>query len=315
MDALERVLRALEQGKSLEEALSELPPHEAERIRPEAEAVAWLYRQEAALDEAAAAWRPQWERVQPHLRPRKAPAPQPQRRRAWSWPRLQRAWQFAVAALLVAFVLLGGTWTAASAQHALPGDWRYPIKRFIENTQYYLAPDEASRVALEVTFAQRRLEESETLLKQGKADLAAQTLNAYQHHMQTALQLAQQSSLSPEEAQTLASQINAQAQTLAQLQKRLPPQARPAAQAGEEVASQAAAAFRHHGPPTHARPSPTSSATITTTPSPTTTVTSTITTTATVTETPTSSETPTPTSTGEGYQWQWQGGQGHGNGP
>ncbi len=314
MDALERVLYALKQGKSLEEALSELPPHEAERIRPEAEAAAWLYRQEAALDEATAAWRPQWKRIQPQLRPHKAPAPHSQRQRAWSWPRLQRAWHFAVAAVLMVFVLLGGTWTAVSAQQALPGDWRYPIKRLIENTQYYLTPDKASRVALEVTFAQRRLEESEILLKQGKTDLITQTLNAYHRHMQIALQLAQQTSLPPKETQRLSSQINAQAQTLAQLQKQLPPQVRPAVKAGEEIVSKAARAFRHHGAPNHARPSPPSaSATTTITPDPTMAATATVT--ATAAETPISTATSTPTVIDEGYQWQWQGGQGHGNGP
>ncbi len=315
MDALERVLRALEQGKSLEEALSELPPQEAERIRPEAEAAAWLYRQEPALDQAASSWQPHWERVQPHLQPRQAPAAQrPRPRRGWAWPQWQRAWQFAVAAMLAALVLLGGTWTAVSAQHALPGDWRYPIKRLLEDTQYYLSPDPASRAALEITFAQRRLEESEALLKQGKTKLAAQTLTVYQRHVQNALQWAQKTSLPPEEAQTLASQAQTQAQMLERLRYHLPPQERQAAQAGEEVAEQAAAFFRGHGrPPAHRPPAASATVTATPTPSPTGTITPTVTATATETVTPT--ETPLTTATGQSYQWQWQGEKGNGNGP
>lgn len=60
---------------------------------------------------------------------------------------------------MVCVMLIAGA-TIASA-NSLPGDKLYPLKRQVENARLLITPNEEDKVDLEVTFAQKRLEEAD----------------------------------------------------------------------------------------------------------------------------------------------------------
>ncbi|HWB33753.1 MAG TPA: DUF5667 domain-containing protein, partial [Candidatus Paceibacterota bacterium] len=74
-----------------------------------------------------------------------------------------------IAALLLLVFAGGGT--AFAAQGALPGSALYPIKIYVnENVEGALAVTDAAKASYNISVAQTRLEEAETLASQGKLD-------------------------------------------------------------------------------------------------------------------------------------------------
>ena len=71
----------------------------------------------------------------------------------------------AVAGVGLLFLVFVGfsTYTVATSSQALPGDWRYAVKRFTERTRLALAFDNDSKRGLRIDFVAERLEELETL--------------------------------------------------------------------------------------------------------------------------------------------------------
>ncbi len=198
---LSECLQALSSGKSLEECLS-LYPEDAARLEP-------LLRTAVVLGEAFdAAPRPEFaakarERflrmTEPRLRRELAVEPRRSfvmaaRRRfltaaqevlsSQRQSRWQPAFRFAAsaaAALLLAFLGLGSFAVTTSAD-TLPGDWRYPVKRTMEDIRYNLTFDDGGRRQLDIEFTQKRLDEVQKLAEQqghvGEGpldDLASQT--------------------------------------------------------------------------------------------------------------------------------------------
>jgi hypothetical protein len=80
------------------------------------------------------------------------------------WPVLR--WTMAASLALV--ILAVGT--ASASASSMPGDTLYPIKRLVERGQLAFADDE-SDIDLRLDFAERRLDEFETLLKRGEVRL------------------------------------------------------------------------------------------------------------------------------------------------
>jgi uncharacterized membrane protein YgcG len=94
---------------------------------------------------------------------------------------------FVIATLFV--FLFGGTGlTVYAAQSALPGDALYPVKTSLEQTRLSLT-SEADRVAqLHLSLAQKRLEEIEGLIKEGRYDQVGKTSAEFERQIQLAVE-------------------------------------------------------------------------------------------------------------------------------
>lgn len=97
------------------------------------------------------------------------------------WRPAFRVAQFAAAAAAVVFMGFGSFAVTTSAD-ALPGDWRYPVKRTVEDIRYTLAFGEGARQQLDIEYTQERLTEIQKMAAKGRSigegplkDLASQT--------------------------------------------------------------------------------------------------------------------------------------------
>jgi hypothetical protein len=80
--------------------------------------------------------------------------------------RLTPALQFALVTVLVlGIVFTSGTLTVAAAQNSLPAETLYPLKTWSEDLRLSLAQDAAAQVALDLEFANRRVDELQTMLQ------------------------------------------------------------------------------------------------------------------------------------------------------
>ncbi len=99
-------------------------------------------------------------------------------------PRWRPAFRIAtgIAAVMVVAFLSVGSFAVTTSADTLPGDWRYPVKRTMEDIRYTLTFDQGGRRQLDIEFAQRRLDEVQKLAEEGHrigdgplSDLASQT--------------------------------------------------------------------------------------------------------------------------------------------
>jgi trehalose 6-phosphate synthase len=78
-----------------------------------------------------------------------------------------RVAQFAAAAALV-FSIGFGAFAVSTSADALPGDWRYPIKRTVEDVRYTLTLTEGGKKQLDMEYAKERLSEVQRLAEKGR---------------------------------------------------------------------------------------------------------------------------------------------------
>jgi hypothetical protein len=92
-------------------------------------------------------------------------------------------------AVVFACVLLFGGFsaTAYASQTALPGDALFPIKTSLESTQVNLARDAYAKAQLQMRFAQRRLDDINLLLEQGRLSDVALASSEFEAYIQSAL--------------------------------------------------------------------------------------------------------------------------------
>jgi uncharacterized membrane protein YgcG len=111
--------------------------------------------------------------------------------------------------------LFGGTGlTVYAAQSALPGDALYPVKTGLEQTRLSLT-SEADRVAqLHLSLAQKRLEEIEGLIKEGRYDQVGKTSAEFERQIQLAVEaLKSLANQNPARAAELTTQMMAELST------------------------------------------------------------------------------------------------------
>ncbi|MGA2285421.1 MAG: DUF5667 domain-containing protein [Dehalococcoidia bacterium] len=155
-------------------------------------------------------------------------------------PRPQSRWQpaFRIAAsiaavLVVGFLSVGGFAVTTSAD-TLPGDWRYPVKRTMEDIRYTLTFDQGGRRQLDIEFTQKRLDEVQKLAERGSkigegplSDLASQT-----NSLVTA-------NLDPKDAEKVSELAQQQQEVLANVAPMVDPNASDELQAAETESSKA----------------------------------------------------------------------------
>ena len=90
-----------------------------------------------------------------------------QERKPARWLPALRMAQFASAAATVVFLGLGSFAVTTSAD-ALPGDWRYPVKRTVEDIRYTFTFGEGARRGLDIKYTQERLNEIERMAALGR---------------------------------------------------------------------------------------------------------------------------------------------------
>ncbi len=161
VDALENCLRALEKDETLDSALKRYP-FLAERLRPllESAQAARKVHQLPVPQNAQTRGRARVLSAAAQLREGRSP-----RRRTGF------AWRVAVATLVaIAFIAVGGNDLLTASASSLPGDILYPLKRTVEDTRLTFSSDPAQRQQLQEEFKQRRVQETETLIAEGRIE-------------------------------------------------------------------------------------------------------------------------------------------------
>jgi hypothetical protein len=91
--------------------------------------------------------------------------------------------------VVMVIVLFGGTTaTVLASQNSIPGDTLYPIKTTLERTRLSLARSGDARVELQLEFAEQRLAEIESLIKEGRFQNIKPAATAFEEHIFTALE-------------------------------------------------------------------------------------------------------------------------------
>lgn len=122
----------------------------------------------------------------------------------------------ALAAMIVAIVVVigGGGLTAYAAQGSLPDEFLYPVKLFMEDTQFNLTKDPLAQVQLLTQYANNRADEIAAMAGQGE-DVPAMVMHQLQTTLQQMLQLA--AGMDGETAAQALQQIRSNLRTQAQL--------------------------------------------------------------------------------------------------
>jgi hypothetical protein len=156
---LEESLQLISQGASLEESLEKIarqrPGSEVE-LRPLLEAAVWLQELRAPTVPASVQARSRTKMINKAIS-------------------AQTGWRHSFPYRLLNFAALVGTvllvlvlTTSLASARALPGDTLYPVKRAVEDTRLWMAPNEASRLEIEDDLNKNRQEEANELLQMGR---------------------------------------------------------------------------------------------------------------------------------------------------
>ena len=167
LSAFDDCLHELEAGASLDEALRHAPAELVDDLRPMLEAAdfARVSTPPQPSAQAQAASRTNFLSLAQEAR-------RAQKRGLWAWlfaptPQAVKRRSFALQFASLAFIgvaTLGTAVTVNAAGRAMPGDLLYGVKLTVEDIQLALAPQPASRNALEAQFDARRVEEAQALL-------------------------------------------------------------------------------------------------------------------------------------------------------
>ena len=166
-EALEQCLLCMQRGEPAEACLAGYPELR-EELAPLLAIAQRVHEAAPAPPNAAAALARGRERVlrqAARQRIARRSAPWVQRLAGFFAPLLRRGLASTVAAVVLIVVLLAGTSAIASA-NSLPGDPLYPVKLAAESVQLALTLDPNSRIAVEHTLEQRRVDEAQAIVKQ-----------------------------------------------------------------------------------------------------------------------------------------------------
>lgn len=192
---VQRCLEAIETGEeSLDSVIARYPDLE-DRIRPPLEAAIWLQQRKAYFDPKPEFVSESRRRLMAHIRASDVPDQAPRRSvRDFfaAFARSRLALQFALALLLVAFLVVGTGGVALAARQALPGESLYPVKLAQERLRLALTFTEAGDARLHAEFAQERLLEVQQLVIERRYDLVDEALARYEQEIAQALFLTEE---------------------------------------------------------------------------------------------------------------------------
>jgi hypothetical protein len=164
-------------------------PEQADELRPLLEAASWLHEQRPVnaprpefLVESRQRLVARLEREKPSTNAQAPPTGLP----TW-WSALAAlfaqkrfAYQFAVATLLVIFLVVSSSGIAFASRGTIPGDALYPVKTSLEKVQLGLSLSDARRAQLHIIFAERRLVEIQNLVLENRFEYMHSAVEAFE---------------------------------------------------------------------------------------------------------------------------------------
>jgi hypothetical protein len=189
---LEQILSGHE---SIDSALANYP-EDAEEIRPRLETAIWLNDHKNSLDPRPGFISASRDRLISEIRQEIAnPNTLEIEAELGVWTRVRAyfidywryAPQLALAVLLLAIVLYGGSRITNNVQEALPGDKTYTMKIVIEDSELDSSADPVSHTRLHTEFAQTRVQDAQELVVEGKFEYLPETMYRYEYHVDEAI--------------------------------------------------------------------------------------------------------------------------------
>lgn len=192
-------------------------PEKADELRPMLEAATWLHEQRQVV-----APRPEFlaesrQRLMARLERESAnnyaQAPPKGLSSFWSalaalFTQKRFAYQFAIATLLIIFLVVSTSGIAFASQWTIPGDPLYPVKTSLEKVQLALSFRDARRAQLQIAFAERRLVEIQNLVIENRSEYLHSTIDAFEAQSAEATRLLHSlEQKDPGQARQLASQL------------------------------------------------------------------------------------------------------------
>ena len=192
----------------------------------------------------------------------------------WPWSRynhqikqIPQRRRFSMVRIIVAIVLtlsaIGGG-TVYAAQASLPGDALYPVKLGTEQVAMMLPGDNLARAERGLEFANRRVEELEALVEEGRMEYLERARERYEHALNMTLarmeQATDQELAAGNVTERVAEATMKHIEVLARVYEQVPEQAKPAIARAMEVSQRghdaALRALERKGPPEGVTPGP-----------------------------------------------------------
>ncbi len=159
LDALEICLQRIEQGETLDSALTRYPGLAAQ-LRPLLETA--IQARSARVENLP---------LTALLRNRARGLALAADLHKTSRPRQRRIWRPVMTVLsVIAILVMSSNGLLIASAHSIPGDTLYPLKRSVESTQLHLVSNQAEREALERTFDERRVDETRSLISDQRVE-------------------------------------------------------------------------------------------------------------------------------------------------
>lgn len=148
-------------------------------------------------------------------------------------PPLARGTLLAVCVLAIALAFGGARAVAQQTKRALPGDTLYPVKTAWEDAHVAVTLDNAGKVQVQLSMAETRVNEMQTLVALGRYDLVPFAAKNFEDHIQSATAaLGQAARTDPVKKVELAKKVETDlvqyTQALTSLQKTTPTEVKPA---------------------------------------------------------------------------------------
>jgi hypothetical protein len=182
-------------GESIDSVIARYPGLE-EIIRPPLEAAIWLQARKSYFDPRPEFVSESRQRLIAQIQRGSEVQEQPRglslRDFFAVFARRQPVLQFAMALLLLVFLVVGTGSVALAARGALPGQSLYPVKLAQERLRLALSFTQAGDARLHAEFAQERLVEVQELVLERRYDLLVETLARYEQEVARAVFLAQE---------------------------------------------------------------------------------------------------------------------------
>ncbi len=185
---IENGLEAILGGSATLEGVVALHPEQAEVIRPELEGALWLVSQRQEVEARPGFVTASRKRVVERIKAEARSQGTKHSLFGFAWPQ-RVAYQWVAVAAVVLVLLLGTGGLVTVSQASLPGDGLYAVKRISEQVSYAVTVSEVGRAQLSTQFAERRMNEVETLVSRGNYTAAESALDSYEQQVNLTLSL------------------------------------------------------------------------------------------------------------------------------
>jgi len=212
-------------------------PDMADQLRPELETALWMREQSSVFDPPPGFINTSRKKLVAQIRQENGGAAS--RASPWNLAGLlaifrsrQLTYRFAVAIILVVFLFTATTGVALASQSSLPGDTLYPVKIGLENVAVAVTPSLSGDARLHIRYADRRLNEIQSLVLESRYQYIASTVDNFEEHVHAVVTIldrlaVQNSQQTKVLAQEFTQALTRQTAVMASLSEVVPENARP----------------------------------------------------------------------------------------